>query len=150
MQEAVMKASDIHSKGFNCAQSVLLSLSDLTGLGEKTSLAIAGGFGGGMRAAEVCGAVSGAVMAIGLLFPFTDGEDSGAKDRIAALTREFHKRFRGKNETIICRSLLGYDMENPDESAKIKEQGLIAKVCPGFMDCAEAIVRDIVRENKGK
>lgn len=150
MLEAVMKASDIHSKGFNCAQSVLLSLSDMTGLGEKASLAIAGGFGGGMRAAEVCGAVSGAVMALGLMFPFTDGEDSGAKDRIAALTREFHKRFREKNETIICRSLLGYDMEKPEEFAKIKEQGLIAKICPALMDSAEAIVRDIVRENKSK
>jgi C_GCAxxG_C_C family probable redox protein len=150
IQEAVMKAGEIHSKGFNCAQSVLLSLSDLTGLDEKKSLAIAGGFGGGMRAAEVCGAVSGAVMAIGLLFPFADGDDSGAKDRIAALTREFHRRFREKNETIICRSLLGYDMEKPEESAIIKEQGIIAKVCPGFMDCAEAIVRDLVKENKEK
>lgn len=150
IQEAVMKASEIHSKGFNCAQSVLLSLSDLTGLAAKKSLAIAGGFGGGMRASEVCGAVSGAVMAIGLLFPFTDGEDSAAKDRIAAITREFHRRFREKNKTIICRSLLGYDLEKPEESVIIKEQGIIAKVCPEFMDCAEAIVRDLVKENKEK
>lgn len=145
-----MKASDIHSKGFNCAQSVLLSLCDLTGLSEKESLAIAGGFGGGMRAAEVCGAVSGAVMALGMVVPFTDGGDLEAKDRIAAITREFHKRFREENDTLICRSLLGYDMEKPEEFAKIKELGLIAKMCPGFMDSAEAIVRDIVREYKGR
>ncbi len=145
-----MKASDIHSKGFNCAQSVLLSLSDLTGQDEKTSLALGGGFGGGMRAAEVCGAVSGAVMALGLLFPFTDGDDKAAKDRIASLTREFHKRFREKNGTLICRSLLGYDMEKPEDFAKIVEAGLIAKMCPPLMDSAEAIVRDMVKEYKAK
>ncbi len=144
-----MKASDIHDKGFNCGQSVLLSLSDLTGLSEEKSLAIAGGFGGGMRAAEVCGAVSGAVMALGILFPFTDGEDKAAKDRIAALTREFHRRFREKNGTIICRSLLGYDMEKPEEYAKVAELGLIAKICPALMDSAENIVREIAQENKG-
>lgn len=144
------KASDIHSKGFNCAQSVLCSLSDITGLDEKTSLAIAGGFGGGMRAAEVCGAVSGAIMAIGLMYPFTNGEDAAAKDAIAALTREFHKRFREKNNTIICRGLLGYDMEKPDEMAKLKELGLISKVCPPFMDSAEQIAREIIAEYKSK
>lgn len=144
------KASEIHERGFNCAQSVLLSLSDLTGLDERASLAIAGGFGGGMRAAEVCGAVSGAVMAIGLVFPFTDGEDAAAKDRIASLTREFHKRFKEQNKTIICRNLLGYDMEKPEEMEKVKELGLIAQVCPVMMDSAEAIAREIITEYKSK
>ncbi len=144
------KASDIHEKGFNCAQAVLTSLGHLTGIDEKTSLAVAGGFGGGMRAAEVCGAVSGAVMAIGLAFPFTDGGDSEARDEIAALTREFHKRFREANETIICRGLLGYDMERPDELAKVKELGLVPKICPALMDSASAIAREIIEEKRGK
>lgn len=144
------KASEIHDKGFNCAQSVFLSLSDLTGLDEKTSLAIAGGFGGGMRAAEVCGAVSGAVMAIGLLFPFAEADDQTAKDRIAALTREFHKRFKEKNKSIICRGLLGYDMEIPEEMAKLKELGLTAKVCPAMIDSAEEIARELIAEYKSK
>lgn len=142
------RASEIHDMGFNCAQAVLTSLGDITGLDSKTSLAIAGGFGGGMRAAEVCGAVSGAVMAIGLAFPFADGQDAAAKDRIAALIREFHKRFREKNDSIICRSLLGYDMEKPEEFAKIKELGLISKMCPALMDSAEDIARAVIEENR--
>lgn len=144
------KASEIHELGFNCAQSVLLSLSEFTGLDEKTSLAIGGGFGGGMRAAEVCGAVSGAVMAFGIVFPFTDGKDTAAKDKIAGITREFHKRFREMNKTILCRGLLGYDMETPEGRAKITELGLIAKTCPGLMDSAESIARQLIAEYKGK
>jgi C_GCAxxG_C_C family probable redox protein len=144
----MLKASEIYAGGFNCAQSVLLSLSDITGLDEKASLSVSGGFGGGMRAAEVCGAVSGAIMALGLIFPFTDSKDDTAKDRIAALTREFHRRFREKNGTLLCRGLLGYDMEKPEEFAKVKELGLTGKVCPAFMDSAEAIVRELAAENK--
>ncbi len=144
------KASEIFDKGYNCAQAVLASLCDLTGLDEETSLAVAGGFGGGMRAAEVCGAVSGAVMAIGLCFPSTDGNDAKAKENIAALTRQFHRRFREKNETITCRGLLGYDMEKPEEMAKVKELGLTAKLCPALVDDAAAIARQIITENTGK
>ncbi len=144
----MVKPSEIHERGFNCAQSVLLSLSDLTGLDEETSLAIAGGFGGGMRAAEVCGAVSGAVMAIGLSFPFTDGKDIEARDRISDLTREFHRRFREVNGTLICRELLGYDVEKPEELAKVKEMGLIAKLCNGYVDSAALIARDIITKNR--
>jgi C_GCAxxG_C_C family probable redox protein len=138
------KANEIHSLGFNCAQSVLSVLSDVTGLDEKTSLAITGGFGGGIRAAEVCGAVSGAIMALGLCFPYNDSGDNAAKDRIAALTREFHSRFKEENGSMICRELLGYDMETPEGMTAVKEKDLTHTLCPGFMDCAEKIVRAII------
>jgi C_GCAxxG_C_C family probable redox protein len=142
------KAGDIHSLGFNCAQCVLLALSDLTGLDEKTSLAIAGGFGGGMRAAEVCGAVSGAIMAIGLCFPFTESGDILAKDRIAAATREFHAMFREAEGSLICRELLGYDMETPEGAEVVKEKDLTHTLCPGFMDCAEETARMVIARFK--
>ena len=55
--------------GYNCAQSVLLAFSDLTGLEDKTALAISSSFGAGMgRLREVCGAVSGMFMVAGLLY----------------------------------------------------------------------------------
>ena len=76
----------LHSSGYNCAQSVLAALGSYTGLDEKTALAVSGGFGGGVRCGEICGAASGAVMALGLAFPYADGEDSEAKARIAKLT----------------------------------------------------------------
>ena len=66
----------LHSCGYNCAQSVLAALGSYTGLNEKTALAVSGGFGGGVRCGEICGAASGAVMALGLAFPYADGENA--------------------------------------------------------------------------
>ena len=90
-----IKASQIHDLGYNCAQSVFCALTDITGLSDETSLALTGGLGGGMRAAQVCGAVSGAILASRHGLPFySDCTDAQAKDKIAALTREFHARFQ--------------------------------------------------------
>ena len=74
----VARALELNQGGYNCAQSVLCAFSDLTGLEEKTALAIAAGLGGGLRSGEVCGAVSGAVLVLGALFPFDDSTDYDA------------------------------------------------------------------------
>lgn len=139
------KASEIHDLGFNCAQSVLYALNDVTGLGKEASLALAGGMGGGMRASEVCGAVSSAILALGMAFPFTDNTDEKAKDRIAGITRAFHARFKKEYPSIICRQLLGYDMEL--EKGKTHPE-INERVCPAVIDSAETIVRALVKEYK--
>jgi C_GCAxxG_C_C family probable redox protein len=59
------KSVELHGKDLNCAQSVLGACSEFTGIDENLSNAVALGFGGGVRAGEVCGSISGAVMAIG-------------------------------------------------------------------------------------
>lgn len=81
------KAFKYHEAGYNCAQSVLAACSDYTALDEKTALAVAAGFGGGLRSGEICGAISGAVMAIGLANPFYDSADLAAKEKISDLTK---------------------------------------------------------------
>ena len=88
LQEAAMdigqRALDYHKSGYNCAQSVFAACCEYTGMDEKTALALSAGFGGGARSGELCGAVTGAIMAEGLVFPFNDGQDTEAKDKIAA------------------------------------------------------------------
>ena len=71
MNERMKLANAYHDKKFNCAQSVLLAFGDKTGLDEKTARAIAGGMGGGVGGCkeEICGALSGAVLALGMLLP---------------------------------------------------------------------------------
>ena len=102
----VARALELNQSGYNCAQSVLCAFSDLTGLEEKTALALAAGLGGGLRSCEVCGAVSGAVLVLGALYPFDDSSDYHAKQRIAGLAREFCTRFRDKYGVLTCRELL--------------------------------------------
>ena len=82
--------------GYNCAQAVFLTFSDLTGFDEKTALHISAPFGGGFgRQREVCGAVSGAAMALGSVVAATDGSDAESKQKNYELVREFADRFKG-------------------------------------------------------
>lgn len=99
------EAVRVHGEGFNCAQCVLCACGKYTGLDDKTSLAIAGGFGGGVRCGEICGAISGAVMALGLAAPFADSGDREAMARIAALTKNCTGAFREKFGAVRCLDL---------------------------------------------
>ena len=55
MKERCLRAMEYHEKGLNCGQSVLLAFADITGFSEEQSMALASGFGGGLR----CGGVRG-------------------------------------------------------------------------------------------
>ena len=101
------KALDYHKKGYNCAQAVIAACSELTGLDEKAALAISAGFGGGLRSGEVCGAISGAVMALGMAYPFTDGSDAEAKQKIAELAKQCVAAAAEKYGKVRCSELKG-------------------------------------------
>ncbi len=96
------KAAALHESGFNCAQSVLCALGAYTGLDEKTALAITGGFGGGVSCGEICGAASGAVMALGLACPFTDAADGEARMRARKAAATFNRAFKEKYGCLRC------------------------------------------------
>lgn len=100
-------AERLFREGYNCAQSVLLAFEDITGLEKDTALRLSSSFGGGLgRMREVCGAVSGAVMVLGLVHGYSDPENHQAKKEHYALVQEFARRFKEKNGSIICRELL--------------------------------------------
>lgn len=88
-------AYQYHKEGCNCAQSVVSAFADRLGLTKEQAMAMAGGFGGGVGGshAELCGAVSGSVMVLSLLFPHTDSGDKAAKLKIYGLAKEFRQRF---------------------------------------------------------
>lgn len=98
------KAAKLHETGFNCAQSVLGACGEYTGLDENTALAVSAGFGGGVRSGEICGAISGAVMAIGMAQQ-KDPADVETKAKTAAQTKELIKAFREKYGCVRCLEL---------------------------------------------
>lgn len=95
-------ATEYHEKGYNCAQAVLCSCGEYTGLEDKTALAVSGGFGGGLRCGEVCGAVSGAVMAAGMCCQYNDNTDLETKEKIAGLARHITGEFKEKFGYLRC------------------------------------------------
>lgn len=80
IEERTQKAIDFFEQGYNCSQSVLMAYADLYGIDQETATKFASSFGGGMgRLREVCGAVSGMFMVLGLHYPATDVTDKKAK-----------------------------------------------------------------------
>ena len=101
------EAKRLFLQGYNCSQAVFCAFCDLTGLEIDTAARLSSSFGGGIgRLREVCGTVSGALLALGLLRGYSDPADPEAKPAHYRLVREFARRFSEKNGTIICRELL--------------------------------------------
>ncbi len=106
------KAAEYHHKGFNCCQSVLAAYADLTGLSEQASFDLGGGFGAGAQTGELCGAITGAIMTLGMLTPVDPSDPVGSKRRTGALAKAFPTRFREKFGEVRCRPLLKADIDN--------------------------------------
>lgn len=133
-------------ENFNCAQSVLATCGPEMGLDRETALRVAGGFGGGMgRLGEVCGAVTGAFLVIGLKHGKSHPEDdeSETKKKAYALVYEFADRFRARNGAILCRELLGCDISTPSGRAQAKEKGVFNDLCPKLVRDAVEILEQM-------
>ena len=104
------KALDLFSNNFNCSQAVLTAFASDFGLDEKLALMLGTQFGGGARNGEMCGAVSGALMVLGLKYRHYESENNEQKSRAYAVATEYTKCFREQNGSIVCRDLLGYDL----------------------------------------
>ena len=101
------EAKGLFLEGYNCAQAVFCAFCDETGLDRDMAARLASSFGGGMgRLREVCGTVSGALLALGMLRGYADPKDPQAKADHYRLVQEYARRFRERNGSIVCRELL--------------------------------------------
>ena len=129
----------------NCAQTVLLTYGIPEGVDEGTLLRIATAFGSGVaEQGEMCGAVMGAIMAIGLKHGMTKIGDGEAAIKAYELAGKFIEKFKERNKFIRCKDLLGYDISTP-QGLKIAETMTLARdLCPGFVRDAAEILEDVI------
>ncbi len=124
---------------------MLSSFGEEFGLEHELALKVAGAFGGGMaRMGETCGAVTGALMAIGLKYGMTQAKDEAARDKTYKLAQEFAARFKGRHNSVVCRELLGYDLSSPEERKAAYEKGLFTTLCPELVRDAVEIVEQLL------
>lgn len=140
------RALELFSNNFNCSQAVLTAFAPDFGLDEKLALMIGTEFGGGARNGEMCGAVSGALMVLGLKYGHFDSADNGQKSMAYAIAVEYTRRYKEANGSIVCRDLLGYDLTKPAEMDCIKAQGLFGSVCPAAIKSAVELLEEIFAE----
>jgi C_GCAxxG_C_C family probable redox protein len=133
--------------GFSCSQAVLSSFSKELGLDRDAANRVACGFGGGIaRMGNICGAVAGAIMVIGMKQGMTHSDDTAAREKTYALVQQFIRDYTTKNGSIACPDLLGYDMADPVQFKEAQEKKVAARICPGLVEDAVIVLERILNE----
>ena len=132
-------------KGFHCAPAVLSTYSEQLGLEKALALKIACGFGAGIgRMGRTCGAVTGALMVIGLKYGQVNLADEESSQRTYTLVKEFIDRFTALHSSIECKELIGYDLSDSGELSLARESGVFQNKCPSFVYDSACILEDIL------
>jgi len=129
MTDPVCVANGRFARGYNCAQSVFSAFAEQHGIAGDTALRLSAPFGGGMgRAGEVCGALSGALLMLGLEF----GNDRPeSKENVYRLVREFMGQFQRRNGYVRCSDLLGHDISTPEGLQAARNNNAFQRSVPG-------------------
>ena len=146
MPTPVESAVSIFGQSFNCSQAVFSAFAAHYGLDKETALKLASPFGGGLaRRGEICGAVTGALLVLGL----ARGADTPAgKDEIYRLAQEFMRLFEDKHHRLLCRDLIDCDISTPEGMKKAKETGKFTTTCPVLVRDAAEIVQTFLKPHE--
>jgi C_GCAxxG_C_C family probable redox protein len=139
------KATEIFNSGYNCAQAVILAYTDRFNIDKEHALQLTCGFGSGIaRMQETCGAVTGAVMVIGLAVGEKIPVFPDRKEKAYELIQEFVKRFLEKNNSIKCRDLLNCDVNTEEGMYLYDLNELHEKVCSKCISDAVEILDTLI------
>lgn len=148
----ITKAEDARTRfteGFSCSQAVLASFSEELGMDKETAYKISCGFGAGIaRSGNICGAVSGAILVIGMKYGKATKEDNAAREKTYALVDEFLKEYTALHGSVMCPDLLGYDMSDPAQFAEAKEKKVAARLCPGLTKDAVIVLEKVLAKHR--
>ena len=117
--------------GYNCAQSVLFAFGPDLGLDGETALKVATGLGAGMaRRGEICGAVTGGILALSLKYGRGGQQDRSATEETYRRTEELMSAFEQRHGSCACRVLLeGCNLKTPEGQQRFKDGDFLHKTC---------------------
>ena len=145
--DRITLAGDLFLEGYNCAQAVAVAFSDLTGMDKKTAAKLAAPFGGGMgRMREVCGAVSGMFMVLGLLYGYDNSDEDGKKKELYKQVQQLAEKFREENGSIICREILKNPPSDPNPSPRTAEY-YQKRPCARMVMTAARLVEEFIAQH---
>jgi C_GCAxxG_C_C family probable redox protein len=139
MQTKLDNAVTTFRGGYNCAQAVLSAHCEDLNLDRNTALRLACGFGAGMaRRQDVCGAVSGGIIVLGLRHGRGVNDDRSATETTYARARDLMERFQQRHGTCVCRELLnGCNIATTEGQAAFKSDDLLNRVC---VPCVQSVM----------
>ena len=140
----ISEAVSLFENGYNCSQAVLAASCERFGLSRDHALKLASGFGGGIgHSGNICGALSGACMLVGLAAGPADPSDKAAKTKNYERIRAVCNKFAQQTGGITCRELLGFDMSTPEGQAASKQPGAFDQ-CSKFVRIAAQIAAETI------
>ena len=143
MTDSPQRAEAMFLEGFNCAQSVLACCGEGRGISRELAIRVAQAFGGGIgRTGNLCGALTGAMMAIGLKHAAIDAADGASKARAYDVAQTVLAEFEKRNGWLLCRDLIGCDLRTAEGQRQFKESGAHQKICAKAVRIAAEIVEE--------
>lgn len=140
-------ATKLFEEKYHCSQAVLGAFAEEFGLDKKTALKLGGCFGGGMCKGEVCGACTGALMALGLKYGQCEIDDLESRVKTNEVAVAFLEQFKEENGSYLCKELLGCDLSVPEGKAYALEHQLFTEFCPKMVVSAVKIARKLMKND---
>ena len=140
-------AVDNFKAGFNCAQSILSSYAEELKIDKETAFKISNGFGAGMaRKQEICGAISGAIMVLGLKYGRGEQEGKAKQEKLYEKVQDLLDRFEYEFGTINCKQLLsGCNLMTEEGQRQFIEQRLNER-CRDYVESASSSVEILLKD----
>ncbi len=138
-------AVETFSSGFNCAQSVLSTFSNLLEMEPDQLKSVSAGFGGGMgKLQETCGAATGAYMLFSIYCSNQTADNDEAKAASALMIRKFSQKFVRIEGSTNCKTLIGVDLQTEEGMKEAKDKGLFDNICGRCVRTAVGIVEEML------
>ncbi|MCK4703368.1 C_GCAxxG_C_C family protein [Candidatus Bathyarchaeota archaeon] len=147
-EKAVRAAEGYAAEGFLCSEAVLLALSESMGVESEFIPRIATGFAAGVaRTGNVCGALSGAVMGLGLRYG-RDAPETEPDRRPHWFSRWAAEAFETAYGSVTCLGVLRLDLDDPDDYRRYTEEDMWATKCRDIIKTATGLAYDILQGEK--
>jgi len=141
IEEALSKFKE----DFNCAQSIFSTYAPYYGLDLDSAIKISTGFGGGMaRSGRTCGAVTGAYMVLGLKYGMELSKDIEANEKTYQIISEFSRQFQENNGSLMCKEILGCNINTPEGLDYFNQHKLLGKKCIQCVKNAAEILEELL------
>lgn len=138
----VEQAVAFYKQGYTCTQSILASFAGRYDLPQNLAFRMGEPFGAGTSCTgDMCGAVTGAIMVLGLQYGSVLSNDDAARSYTYQRVHELIQRFKEIHGSIQCTDLLGHNLSDPQQFQTVREKGLFIQLCPIFVsDAAQILV----------
>ncbi|NJO87599.1 MAG: C_GCAxxG_C_C family protein [Chloroflexia bacterium] len=143
VKDYVQEALHLFENGFNCSQAVLCAFCEDFNLPKETALRITCPFGGGIGGCgKTCGALTGAIMVIGLKYGSFQAADVEAKKIASDKTKMLIETFEGAHGSCNCNDLIGFNRSSLSDKELMGKKQFFLNTCPKFIETVVAFLEE--------